>query len=224
MHVRRALLLEAGHRCAIPTCRRETTVFAHIVPWRSNKVHEYANLIVLCPTCHVRFDKGEIDRKSMLAYKAALSGRGSQRLAILDTFHHLHATVGLWESSIRAIETADVSEADEEQRHILVVECARAANRTWAAAQALAGLASVEIAELAHRLFSDMKHWADDVVDGLWPSMHPGARSHYDDGVEVLAALRILVCDGLGITVEHLKVIASPQFEPVQLGGSGKRF
>jgi 5-methylcytosine-specific restriction endonuclease McrA len=39
---------------------------AHIVPWEKVKEHTFDNLIVLCPTCHTRFDKGEIDRKSML--------------------------------------------------------------------------------------------------------------------------------------------------------------
>src|SRR5262249_12914391 len=30
------------------------------------------NLIALCPTCHTRYDKGEIDRKSMQTYKLNL--------------------------------------------------------------------------------------------------------------------------------------------------------
>ncbi len=30
--VKRAVLVEAGHRCAIPTCRATTTEIAHIVP------------------------------------------------------------------------------------------------------------------------------------------------------------------------------------------------
>ncbi|MEU2496005.1 HNH endonuclease signature motif containing protein [Streptomyces sp. NPDC007883] len=70
--IRRAVLVEAGHRCAIPTCRTSTTEIAHIKPWRQVKEHTFDNLIALCPTCHTRFDKGEIDRKSMLQYKANL--------------------------------------------------------------------------------------------------------------------------------------------------------
>src|SRR4051812_13216058 len=31
--VKRAILVEAGHRCAIPTCGAATTEVAHIVPW-----------------------------------------------------------------------------------------------------------------------------------------------------------------------------------------------
>ena len=37
------------------------------------KEHTFDNLMALCPTCHTRFDKGEIDRKAMRQYKANLS-------------------------------------------------------------------------------------------------------------------------------------------------------
>ena len=68
----REILLEAGHRCAIHTCRQTPLELAHIVPWSRCKDHTYENIIALCPTCHTRFDKGEIDRKSMAQYKARL--------------------------------------------------------------------------------------------------------------------------------------------------------
>jgi len=42
------------------------------------KRHDYPNLIALCPNCHDRYDRGEIDRKSMLQYKANLSTINSQ--------------------------------------------------------------------------------------------------------------------------------------------------
>lgn len=64
--------MEAGYRCAIPACRQHPVVIAHIVPWSDVRVHEYANLIALCGICHARFDRGEIDRKAMLQYKANL--------------------------------------------------------------------------------------------------------------------------------------------------------
>lgn len=69
----REVLVEAGHRCAIPTCGAETTEIAHIVPWATVREHTFDNLIALCPNCHTRFDKGQIDRQSMLRYKANLS-------------------------------------------------------------------------------------------------------------------------------------------------------
>lgn len=70
--LKRKVLVEAGHRCAIPTCRYITVEIHHIVPWETCKVHEYHNLIALCPNCHNRADRGEIDRKALRIYKASL--------------------------------------------------------------------------------------------------------------------------------------------------------
>lgn len=69
---KRRVLIEAGHRCAIPTCRYITVEIHHIVPWEKSQAHDYHNLIALCPNCHVRADRGEIDRKSLQIYKASL--------------------------------------------------------------------------------------------------------------------------------------------------------
>ncbi|MFI0860546.1 HNH endonuclease [Streptomyces smyrnaeus] len=73
--LRRRILIEAGHRCAIPTCRATPVEIAHIDPWSKVKRHDFVNLIALCPTCHTRFDDphGAIDRKAMRQYKANLS-------------------------------------------------------------------------------------------------------------------------------------------------------
>ncbi|MFE6917675.1 HNH endonuclease [Streptomyces rubiginosohelvolus] len=73
--LRRRVLVEAGHRCAIPTCRSTPVEIAHIEPWRKVKRHEFENLIALCPTCHARFDspRSAIDRKAMRQYKSNLS-------------------------------------------------------------------------------------------------------------------------------------------------------
>ncbi|MBM5573688.1 HNH endonuclease [Deefgea sp. CFH1-16] len=68
--IRRAVLVEAGHRCAIPTCRATTTEIAHIVPWAESHDHSFENLIALCPNCHTRFDqKKEMDRLAVKMYK-----------------------------------------------------------------------------------------------------------------------------------------------------------
>ena len=69
---KRKVLVEAGHRCAIPTCRYITVELHHIVPWEKCQEHDYHNLIALCPNCHTRADRGEIDRKSLRLYKASL--------------------------------------------------------------------------------------------------------------------------------------------------------
>lgn len=71
--IKRAVLIEAGHRCAIPTCRQTPVELAHIVPWNKIQEHTFGNLIALCPTCHTRFDRGDIDRLSIKQYKANLT-------------------------------------------------------------------------------------------------------------------------------------------------------
>lgn len=70
--LKRRILIEAGHRCAIHTCRHINIEIHHLIPWERCKKHEYENLIALCPNCHARADKGEIDRKSLRNYKANL--------------------------------------------------------------------------------------------------------------------------------------------------------
>ena len=70
--LRRRVLVEAGHRCAIPTCRHIQVEVHHIVPWATCREHTYHNLIALCPNCHSRADRGDIDRKSLQLYKSNL--------------------------------------------------------------------------------------------------------------------------------------------------------
>ncbi len=70
--IRRRVLVEAGHRCAIPTCRYIEVDVHHIVPWSQCKAHEYDNLIALCPNCHRMAERREIDRKSLRLYKVNL--------------------------------------------------------------------------------------------------------------------------------------------------------
>lgn len=71
--IKRAVLVEAGHRCAIPRCDQTEIDVHHIVPWSECKKHEYSNLIALCPVCHRRAHKGDIDRKSLFLYKENLA-------------------------------------------------------------------------------------------------------------------------------------------------------
>lgn len=70
--LKRRILVEAGHRCAIPTCRSIVVDIHHIIPWEKCKKHEYENLIALCPNCHRRADADQIDRKSLIMYKTNL--------------------------------------------------------------------------------------------------------------------------------------------------------
>jgi len=71
--ISRAVLLESGHSCAIPTCQFPVTEFAHIEPFAKVKVHKVSNIVALCPNHHDLFDKKKtIDRKAMRAYKLKL--------------------------------------------------------------------------------------------------------------------------------------------------------
>ena len=70
--LRRRILIECGHRCSIPTCKHPNIEIHHIIPWESCHKHEFTNLIALCPNCHTRAHKNEIDRKSLRRYKENL--------------------------------------------------------------------------------------------------------------------------------------------------------
>jgi hypothetical protein len=48
------------------------------VPWSEGREHVFDNLIALCPNCHSRFDRGEIDSLSMTMYKRNLGLLGSR--------------------------------------------------------------------------------------------------------------------------------------------------
>ncbi|GAA2479196.1 hypothetical protein Ahu01nite_018880 [Winogradskya humida] len=86
-------MVEAGHRCAIPTCRTVSPLqIEHIVDWARVQKHEFDNMIVLCANCHGRKGtrRGQIDRKSLLQYKANLtvlnSRYGEIERRVLDHF------------------------------------------------------------------------------------------------------------------------------------------
>jgi HNH endonuclease len=46
---------------------------AHIIPWAKAKAHSFDNMIALCPNCHARQHRGDIDRQALRAYKANLA-------------------------------------------------------------------------------------------------------------------------------------------------------
>ena len=72
--LRREVLVEAGHRCAIPTCHQHPVDVHHIVPQSEGGPTSFENLIALCANCHNRYHRTkEIDRKSMQQYKGNLS-------------------------------------------------------------------------------------------------------------------------------------------------------
>lgn len=87
----RAVRVEAGHRCAIPTCRETSGLqIHHIEDWAKVREHTFENLILLCAVCHARVTAGQIDKRSVMAYKANLSilasRYGDLERRVLDRF------------------------------------------------------------------------------------------------------------------------------------------
>ncbi|MDL5202933.1 HNH endonuclease signature motif containing protein [Streptomyces sp. ALI-76-A] len=71
--LKRQLLVEAGHRCAIPTCKQGPPLqFCHIESYAAVKRHEFSNIIVMCARCHDLHTHKLIDQKAMRQYKANL--------------------------------------------------------------------------------------------------------------------------------------------------------
>jgi hypothetical protein len=77
--LKRQILIESGHRCAIPQCRHSSNIdIHHIIPWSECKEHTFDNLIALCPNCHRLVHDGKIDKKSLSIYKKNLINIVSQ--------------------------------------------------------------------------------------------------------------------------------------------------
>jgi hypothetical protein len=69
--VRRELLVEAKHACAI--CRAVAPPqFHHMLDWAKAKNHDARHMLMVCGTCHTRCTNGEIDYKSQIVYKTQL--------------------------------------------------------------------------------------------------------------------------------------------------------
>jgi HNH endonuclease len=71
----RALFIEAGYRCAVPTCRAvKPLTVEHIEDWVKVKEHKFANMLILCANCHGLKGEGPrmLDRKALRQIKANL--------------------------------------------------------------------------------------------------------------------------------------------------------
>jgi hypothetical protein len=71
----RELFVEAGYRCAIPTCRAVAPlVIEHIADWAEVREHKFENTIVLCANCHGLKGEGQrqLSRAALRQYKANL--------------------------------------------------------------------------------------------------------------------------------------------------------
>jgi hypothetical protein len=67
--LQRALFIEAGYRCAIPTCRVIGPLeIDHIEDWAKVKEHKFVNMIVLCANSHGLKGEGprKLNRKALI--------------------------------------------------------------------------------------------------------------------------------------------------------------
>ncbi|MCF7961687.1 MAG: HNH endonuclease [Pirellula sp.] len=66
--IERAILIEAGHRCAVcgDSCPLER---AHIIPWNKSREHRFEDLICLCAGCHSRADGEKWGERTLRLYK-----------------------------------------------------------------------------------------------------------------------------------------------------------
>lgn len=74
LSVRELVMLEAGYRCAVPTCRALTPLdIHHIEEHAKGGSDEAGNLICLCCNCHNRYHREKIpSEQAMKVYKIRL--------------------------------------------------------------------------------------------------------------------------------------------------------
>lgn len=163
----------------------------------------------------------------MLAYKASLSR--DEDVATLVRANRLAAylvfkrRLSNWCSSIGEIEMFDVAEeCDEEVRRGLVQECTTEAVEVKQALMCLVLTCERKAVREAELVYDIALAWANDVVDGLWPSCHPGADRHAEDLPRAEDELVLVLADEIGIGVDELNSLEYGN--GIILGGSGKRY
>jgi hypothetical protein len=88
--VRREVLIEAGYRCAVPTCRTILVIdLHHLVPVARGGGNTAGNLLALCPNCHALHHRGEVPAEAIRVWKGMLVslnegiGREAKELLLL---------------------------------------------------------------------------------------------------------------------------------------------
>src|SRR5438270_731527 len=57
---KRALVEEAGGKCANPGCANRLTELHHIKKWAIYETHDAGHMIALCPACHDQVERGPL--------------------------------------------------------------------------------------------------------------------------------------------------------------------
>ncbi len=75
--IRRAVLIESGYRCAVPTCRTILVIdLHHVIPLSEDGPNKLDNLIALCPNCHALHHRGVISQEAIRVWKGMLISLG----------------------------------------------------------------------------------------------------------------------------------------------------
>jgi HNH endonuclease len=83
--IRQVVLLEAGYKCANPTCRHVLTLELHHIVWvKDSGGNQPDNLLALCPNCHSFHTRGHIPAQAILAWKSLLTSLGNPNRAAVD--------------------------------------------------------------------------------------------------------------------------------------------
>ena len=210
--LRRRVLIEAGHRCAIPTCRSTPVEIAHIVPWATVRKHEFKNLIALCPTCHTRFDDphGPIDRKAMKQYKANLNHLLSttlisttDQIALISAYQEFRFRFSAWVASSLEYSKAKSKKASHAEL-IKKLDLESTGKFAWALGAAMdfqsAWKEIPEASELAGSIFYHVCQWSDELRDGPQPLPQRIMQRDISEEIsEAAADLHSLICEKIGI-------------------------
>jgi hypothetical protein len=83
--VRAAVLMEAGYKCANPTCRNVLALDMHHIVWvKDGGPTEPDNLIALCGHCHDLHTQGHIPAMAIVVWKGILVSLNNQNRASVD--------------------------------------------------------------------------------------------------------------------------------------------
>ena len=84
-HTSQLVLLEAGYKCANPTCRHVLTLELHHIEWvKDGGGNEPSNLLALCPNCHSLHTSGHIPRLAIETWKSLLVALNSANRGTAD--------------------------------------------------------------------------------------------------------------------------------------------
>ncbi|MFH8725484.1 HNH endonuclease [Streptomyces termitum] len=231
----RQLFVEAGHRCAIPTCRATPLEIAHIAPWHRVRRHEFHNLIVLCPNCHTRFDRGEIDRQAMLRYKELLRLPDPNRVApedsapkagLIRAYRRFQREVDVWARATGHLDTA-ITLSSQGFPPGNVRECRRAASLARLAADKLGELGDEGTTGAVEAVFEWHRRWTGGVFD-LDPAVLIRSREEHEEWQEerflAFARLHEEICAALDLDPGELDFFeAEPAEEELPVVALGTR-